>query len=85
MTQMTPSVPLQFYARGLAMSSYQFLLRADFFIVKTLSLIGKVSKKGIFLKSIKVNKITDQIKVAIQIMMTKSYDNANVTYRGPLS
>ena len=31
--------------------------------MKTLSLIGKVSKKGIFLESIKVNAITDQIEV----------------------
>ena len=38
-------------------------MRGDIFIVKTLPLIGKVLKKGIFLKSIKVNAITDQIEV----------------------
>ena len=35
--------------------------------MKTLPLIGKVSKKGIFLESIKVNAITDQMEVLRKI------------------
>ena len=42
-------------------------MRGDFFIVKTLPLIGKVLKKGIFLESIKVNAITDQIELLRKI------------------
>ena len=35
--------------------------------MKTLPLIGKVSKKGIFLESIKVNAITDHIEILRKI------------------
>ena len=52
-------------------------MRGDFFIVKTLPLIGKVSKKGIFLESIKVNAITDQIEVLEKIKDTAQKFSSN--------